>query len=389
MARNFLQLGNGRGNCQLCGNKIKKGIPQISHRAYQSSASFHANAKDCFPRSKLYIKKNGCPHCFVIDKDGIRKSRWSDSYECTHCYKKVDEHDTVYVGDAEESFEAQGKWAGYCPFCQKWRSNEMSKKDGKLTICAKRVPSPHTNAGEWDWFNRENFARKGGKWTKPADNICGVILESKPTYLDSKNAEVLNMEEPMVEEPDFIPNGDGRAIGQQNSSINLTPLHAETNCHCDYDLKDACGCGDFNNCGECQYDRDTRCGCSKDAYGKKYGIKTPPKTGVTLSYFNAETIGQFILEGEGKCQSMETGKFGNHNWMGGPIDENYLENDYETAYGKFGIYCNECGQEAHVPFGMGAKKFIDLCQMNNIELSAETFEATQKWECDEMRKNAR
>ena len=75
MARNFLQLGNGRGNCQLCGNKIKKGIPQISHRAYQSSASFHANAKDCFPRSKLYIKKNGCPHCFVIDKDGIRKSR--------------------------------------------------------------------------------------------------------------------------------------------------------------------------------------------------------------------------------------------------------------------------------------------------------------------------
>ena len=85
----------------------------------------------------------------------------------------------------------------------------------------------------------------------------------------------------------------------------------------------------------------------------------------------AETIGQFILEGEGKCQSMETGKFGNHNWMGGPIDENYLENDYETAYGKFGIYCNDCGQEAHVPFDMGAKKFIDLCQMNNIELSAE------------------
>jgi hypothetical protein len=70
---------------------------------------------------------------------------------------------------------------------------------------------------------------------------------------------------------------------------------------------------------------------------------------------------------------METGKFGNHNWMGGPIDENYLENDYETAYGKFGIYCNDCGQEAHVPFDMGAKKFIDLCQMNNIELSAETL----------------
>jgi hypothetical protein len=129
----------------------------------------------------------------------------------------------------QKAAESQGKWAGYCPFCQKWRSNEMSKKDGKFTICAKRVPSPHTNAGEWDWFNRENFARKGGKWTKPADNICGVILESKPTYLDSKKAEVLNMEAPMVEEPDFMPNGDGRAIGQQNSAINLTPLHAESN----------------------------------------------------------------------------------------------------------------------------------------------------------------
>ena len=35
----------------------------------------------------------------------------------------------------------------------------------------------------------------------------------------------------MVEEPSFIPDGDGRAIGQQNSSINLSPLHAETKPH--------------------------------------------------------------------------------------------------------------------------------------------------------------
>ena len=114
MARNYLHLGNGKGNCQLCGDKIKKDIPQISHRAHRGSASFHANSKDCFPRSKAYIKKNGCPHCFVVDKDGIRKRKWGDSYECTHCYKKIDNHiDTVYVGDAEESFNAESKVTKY------------------------------------------------------------------------------------------------------------------------------------------------------------------------------------------------------------------------------------------------------------------------------------
>ena len=31
-----------------------------------------------------------------------------------------------------------------------------------------------------------------------------------------------------VEEPDWIPDGDGRAIGQQDFAINLSPLHADT-----------------------------------------------------------------------------------------------------------------------------------------------------------------
>ncbi len=35
-------------------------------------------------------------------------------------------------------------------------------------------------------------------------------------------------EEPVVQEPDWIPDGDGRAIGQQDFAINLSPLHAET-----------------------------------------------------------------------------------------------------------------------------------------------------------------
>lgn len=35
-------------------------------------------------------------------------------------------------------------------------------------------------------------------------------------------------EEPVVQEPDWIPQGDGRAIGQQDFAINLSPLHAES-----------------------------------------------------------------------------------------------------------------------------------------------------------------
>jgi len=38
-------------------------------------------------------------------------------------------------------------------------------------------------------------------------------------------------EEPVVQEPDWIPQGDGRAIGQQDFAINLSPLHAETSFH--------------------------------------------------------------------------------------------------------------------------------------------------------------
>jgi len=70
----------------------------------------------------------------------------------------------------------------------------------------------------------EAYQDESGRWFLP-------ILERKASEsfsLDSKKADSINMEEPMVEEPSFIPDGDGRAIGQQNSSINLSPLHAES-----------------------------------------------------------------------------------------------------------------------------------------------------------------
>ena len=117
MARNFLQLGNGKAKCQLCGDKIKTGIPQISHRAYQSSASFHANAKDCFPRSKAHIKKNGCPHCGVVDIDGFRKRHIYEGFECTHCYqpvsadryKNAEEYNVEFNEWADQEMNSHGK----------------------------------------------------------------------------------------------------------------------------------------------------------------------------------------------------------------------------------------------------------------------------------------
>ena len=102
MARNYIQIGNGKAKCQLCGEKIKTGIPQISHRAYKSSASFHANAKDCaVPRSKAHIKKNGCHHCGVVDIDGFKKRKWGEGFECTHCHQPVSADKKTKYYDAE------------------------------------------------------------------------------------------------------------------------------------------------------------------------------------------------------------------------------------------------------------------------------------------------
>jgi len=51
---------------------------------------------------------------------------------------------------------------------------------------------------------------------------CGKAAEGHGCGCGTMNAE-----EPVVQEPDWIPAGDGRAIGQQDFAINLSPLHAE------------------------------------------------------------------------------------------------------------------------------------------------------------------
>jgi len=60
----------------------------------------------------------------------------------------------------------------------------------------------------------------------------GDFLKINKKYIkierDVYGAENFEAEEPVVQEPDWIPAGDGRAIGQQDFAINLSPLHAES-----------------------------------------------------------------------------------------------------------------------------------------------------------------
>ena len=55
---------------------------------------------------------------------------------------------------------------------------------------------------------------------------CKKCAEGHGCGCGTKRAEFNN--EATVQEPDWIPDGDGRAIGQQDFAINLSPLHAES-----------------------------------------------------------------------------------------------------------------------------------------------------------------
>jgi len=110
-------------------------------------------------------------------------------------------------------------------------------------------------------------------------HICEI---EAPVYHDSLEVNFgAETQESLIEEPDFIPEGDGRALGQQNSSINLSPLHAETYKHgcseCGKDFGDyeddfrdcdLCGvllCGDCNR--RCEGCSNTVCdSCRDDSY---------------------------------------------------------------------------------------------------------------------------
>ena len=74
-----------------------------------------------------------------------------------------------------------------------------------------------------DWkAAREYMAMKKEMWGDSAEDMA-LLLQMKGWGAETFESESL------VEEPDWIPAGDGRALGQQNLDINLSPLHAEGN----------------------------------------------------------------------------------------------------------------------------------------------------------------
>ena len=126
---------------------------------------------------------------------------------------------------------------------------------GVCATCGKSVTlSDKDNAWVQTWYEDEEWDAEscGSKvmnWesydrpskTMMAENqdmmCCGEQMEfyddEKPYYFycpvceESIETGEFDAEEHTVQEPYFMPNGDGRAIGQQNFAINLSPLHAE------------------------------------------------------------------------------------------------------------------------------------------------------------------
>ena len=72
---------------------------------------------------------------------------------------------------------------------------------------------------------RNGTARMSAVLKKVSDLFGNKLILTDGQFSSNK---AMMAEEPAVQEPDWIPQGDGRAIGQQDFAINLSPLHAES-----------------------------------------------------------------------------------------------------------------------------------------------------------------
>ena len=136
-----------------------------------------------------------------------------------------------------------------------WAKQEMKThgKDVSFKNWAKKEEKSHGNVELMDWaeHEEESHDERYGADMKTYEAYDDKISERQEYLIEKlggnsnsdmtrsqasdlikklqgKKSGTWRAEEPMVEEPDFIPDGDGRALGQQTSSINLSPLHAET-----------------------------------------------------------------------------------------------------------------------------------------------------------------
>ena len=82
--------------------------------------------------------------------------------------------------------------------------------------------------------DKDNLQPRNGTARMSAiiDKISGMegnkLILTDGQFQSKAEKSYWKAEEPVVQEPDWIPAGDGRAIGQQDFAINLSPLHAES-----------------------------------------------------------------------------------------------------------------------------------------------------------------
>ena len=115
-------------------------------------------------------------------------------------------------------------------------------------------------------FDAESFNARGFESTKWRHKETGEIA-TVISLSDMKNWERVipknadSQSESLVEEPAWIPAGDGRALGQQNFGINMSPLHAESQ---ESMILEACGICDKDFASE-TLNADGYCGSCCDS----------------------------------------------------------------------------------------------------------------------------
>ena len=157
---------------------------------------------------------------------------------CSDCYT-----DAPYANFSADN-HLQGSNCNYCG------SDNIRRIKGYICMnCANEVnyhaedsPSPSGPSEEPEPAeatgsepSNENFSADDGRIVGSGGKRCwdcgGVIPTAGDGPYDASilcDCETFNTDTALVEEPDWIPAGDGRALGQQNFGINMSPLHAES-----------------------------------------------------------------------------------------------------------------------------------------------------------------
>ena len=115
-----------------------------------------------------------------------------------------------------ETSKAKGSWT--LPIMPATFYDWVDEDGGEVTLAVERDGEEYIYYGEMEG-NSDNFDSEDGG--------CGCTTAFASSEGGCGCPTTKKAEEPVVQEPDWIPDGDGRAIGQQDFAINLSPLHAE------------------------------------------------------------------------------------------------------------------------------------------------------------------